>query len=92
MAQVMLEVPAVLSDCTDGQVRLPIEAPTVADAFAFMRRQWPTLGTHVFDEAGNVRPHVLVLHNGRATRWGMDLSAPLSSGDSLQVIQAVSGG
>lgn len=92
MAAVMLEVPKVLADCTGGEVKLPIEAPTIAEAFALVRRQWPTLGTHVFDEAGNVRPHVLILHNGRATRWGVDLSTPLAPGDNLQVIQAVSGG
>lgn len=92
MALVMIEVPRVLSDCTGGEMKLPIEASTLAEAFATVRRQWPTLGTHVFDENGQVRPHVLVLHNGKATRWGVDLSTPLSSGDQLQIIQAVSGG
>ena len=46
----------------------------------------------MFEETGAVRPHVLVLHNGKATRWGADLSTALSPGDRLQIIQAVSGG
>ena len=92
MPEVTLSVPRLLSDCVEGRTRLSLEAATVAGAFEQIRRQWPTLATHVFTEAGVVRPHVLVLHNGKATRWMSDLGVPLSPGDELTVLQAVSGG
>lgn len=92
MAEVTLEVPAILSDCTAGRRRLSVEAETLADALSSVRVEWPTLATHVFDEAGAIRPHVLVLYNGKATRWGLDPRTPLAQGDRLQIVQAISGG
>src|SRR5688500_130622 len=90
--QVVLEVPRLLSDCTEGRTELAFSAGTIESAFGEIRRRWPTLATHVFEETGAVRPHVLVLHNGKATRWMPSLDVPLRAGDRLQIVQAVSGG
>ena len=92
MPVVTVEIPGLLRDCTDGQALVQVDADTLGQAFTTMRRTWPTLGTHVFTETGEVRPHVLILFNGRATRWGIDPASHLSSGDRLQIVQAVSGG
>lgn len=91
-AQVMVEVPRLLRDCSDGRAELAIAAATLGAALDRMRADWPTLATHVFDETGAVRPHVLILHNGKATRWMPSLDVPLRDGDRLQILQAVSGG
>ena len=92
MAEVMLEVPRLLGDCTEGQLEVPLCAGTLPEAFEEIRRRWPVLGRHVFQEDGQLRPHVLVLHNGKATRWLKQLEVPLAPGDRLQILQAVSGG
>ncbi|HEU4463858.1 MAG TPA: MoaD/ThiS family protein [Gemmatimonadota bacterium] len=92
MAQVTLEVPRMLRDCIDGRPAVEIETErldTVADA---IRCRWPVLATHVFTEAGDLRPHVLLLHNDRMTRWMPRLDVPLADGDRLAIVQAVSGG
>ncbi len=92
MAQVTLEVPRMLRDCIDGRPAVEIETErldTVADA---IRRRWPVLATHVFTEAGDLRPHVLLLHNDRMTRWMPRLDVRLADGDRLTFVQAVSGG
>ncbi len=92
MAQITLEVPRMLRDCIDGRPAVEIETErldTVADA---IRRRWPVLATHVFTEAGDLRPHVLLLHNDRMTRWMPRLDVPLADGDRLAIVQAVSGG
>lgn len=89
----VLEVPRVLADCTDGRLELPLSAPSLPEAFAEMRSRWPLLATHVFEESGAIRPHVLVLYNGPVTRWMPDLAAvALRPGDRVQIVQAVSGG
>ena len=89
---VRLEVPRLLSDCTDGETALQLWAGTLEEAFGEVRRRWPMLALHIFEESGALRPHVLVLYNGRATRWMPSLDTPLREGDELQIVQAVSGG
>ena len=89
---VRLIVPRLLSDCTAGQTSLSLSAGTLEAAVAEIRRRWPTLGVLVFDESGAPRPHVLLLHNGRATRWQSGPAVALREGDALEIVQAVSGG
>ena len=50
------------------------------------------LATHVFTEAGELRPHVLVLHNDRLVPRTPGPELPLAAGDRLTIVQAVSGG
>ena len=90
--EVVLEVPRVLRDSVNGRAVVPVSAATLASALAKLRTQWPILATLVLDEAGEVRQHVLVLHNGKLTRYLESLDVPLKEGDRLQIVQAVSGG
>jgi len=92
MARVTLEVPRLLRDCTAGEPRVDLDAEGLESAREAIRTRWPLLATHVFTEAGELRPHVLILHNDRllprAPRQGLQLAA----GDRLTIVQAVSGG
>jgi hypothetical protein len=91
MARVTLEVPRLLRDCTAGESRVDLDAVGIDGAFEAIRRSWPLLATHVFTEAGGLRPHVLILHNDRLLPWeGQELR--LVAGDRLTIVQAVSGG
>lgn len=54
--------------------------------------QYPLLRPHLFEEAGNLRKYVLILHNDQNTRWLDSLEVPVHSGDSITILQAVSGG
>ena len=92
MPQVTIEVPRLLRDCTAGRARVELEAERLDTAHEAVRRQWPVLATHVFTESGDLRPHVLLLHNDRLTRWMERLDVPLAAGDRLTIVQAVSGG
>jgi sulfur carrier protein ThiS len=92
MAQVTLEVPRILRDCTDGRAHLELDADRLGSALAAIRHQWPVLATHVFAETGALRPHVLLLHNDQLTAREPRLDAPLAPGDRLAIVQAVSGG
>ena len=92
MARVTLEVPRLLRDCTAGESQVDLDAEGLESACEAIRSRWPLLATHVFTEAGELRPHVLILHNDRlvprAPRQGLRLVA----GDRLTIVQAVSGG
>lgn len=92
MAQVTLEVPRLLRDCTAGRAQVGFEADRLDTAHEAIRRDWPVLATHVFTETGELRPHVLLLHNDQLTRWMPRLDVPLAAGDRLTIVQAVSGG
>lgn len=89
---VVFEVPRILQDCTAGQRDVTVRADTIESALRELRAKWPLLATHVLDESGAVRQHVLVLHNGKLTRWMKSLDVPVRAGDRLQILQAVSGG
>jgi molybdopterin converting factor small subunit len=90
MALVTIEIPRILQASAGGRARLELEADRLDAAWAELRRKWPVLSTHVFTETGELRPHVLLLHNDQLTHWGLD--APLAPGDRLEILQAVSGG
>lgn len=90
--EVVIEVPRILCDCTGGQREVTVQADTIESALRKVRTKWPMLATHVFEESGAVRQHVLVLHNGKLTRWMKSLDVPMRAGDRLQILQAVSGG
>lgn len=92
MAQVTLEVPRMLRDCIDGRPAVGFDADRLDSVAEAIRIRWPVLATHVFTEAGDLRPHVLLLHNDRMTRWMPRLDVRLADGDRLAIVQAVSGG
>lgn len=92
MASVTVHLPSLLVDATGCAPELPIEAVTLADALERLMELHPTLRVHLFDEKGRFREHVLCFHNEDNTRWRRDLSARLADGDTIRIMQAVSGG
>lgn len=92
MARVTLELPSLLQALFDGRRSLPLEADTLAGAFAAIAEVHPKLAQLLFDERGRFRQHVSCFHNEVNTRWLQDLDRPLADGDRITVMQAVSGG
>lgn len=89
---VEVRVPTLLRDCTGGHDHVTIEATTLAEALARLRESYPLLHIHLYDEAEQLRPHVLIFYNQESTRWLDRLDVPLKPGDRLEILQAVSGG
>jgi molybdopterin converting factor small subunit len=52
----------------------------------------PQLAHYVFDDQGNIRKHVAVFVNKHMLADRSQLDQPLSSGDNVLVIQALTGG
>jgi sulfur-carrier protein len=87
-----VSVPTILRDCTGGRNPVTIEAATLAEALERLRETYPLLRVHLYDETGQLRPHVLIFYNEESTRWLEHLDVPLRPGDQLEILQAVSGG
>ena len=92
MASATLELPEMLAGILAGARRLEVEGKSCRAALEDAFRRHPGLRVHLLDERGALRKHVLCFHNGENTRWTDTLDRPLADGDTIVILQAVSGG
>jgi len=92
MANVTVELPSMLLSLLDAEPTITLEAETLGEALARLAEHTPALRVHLYDERGDLREHVLCFHNQRNTRWMESLEVALADGDTITIIQAVSGG
>jgi molybdopterin converting factor small subunit len=92
MIAVTVIVPGLLADCVGGRREVTVSADRLDAAIATIRDRFPLLRPHVWDEAGQVRRHVLIFYNDTPLRWLERLDQPLKPGDRVTIVQAVSGG
>ena len=91
--RIPVTLPTLLAHCTGGARDVEVEAETLETCLDALLRSYPLLRPHLLDETGNLRPHVNVFLNDQNARWIDDWAAVrLAPGDTLTVIQAVSGG
>ena len=89
MATVEVTIPRMLADLVRGPRSFTVEGETVDGVLASVIGRHPELRVHIFDEQATVRRHVSCFHNDAVVRDG---SAPVTDGDRLVILQAVSGG
>jgi molybdopterin converting factor small subunit len=65
------------------------DGATVADLLTALDRRYPGLRFRMIDEQDRVRPHMRVFVNGEQT---FDIKRALFPSDSIQIVQALSGG
>ncbi len=65
------------------------EGQSFAELLGDLDRRYPGIRFRVVDEQGQTRPHMRFFVNGEQV---FDLSRPLSPSDSVQIVQALSGG
>ncbi|MHC4430001.1 MAG: MoaD/ThiS family protein [Planctomycetota bacterium] len=92
MASVTVELPSLLSTIVDGERSVAVDAGTLAGVLSALTKRFPALDVHLFDETGGLREHVLCFHNGANSRWLESLDVPVAEGDTVTILQAVSGG
>lgn len=91
MATGTVELPRLLETATDGKEFFTVDGSTLKEFWNDLLRQEPRLKTHLFDESGSLREHVLCFLNGVNTRW-IPLETAVQDGDSVLFMQAVTGG
>ena len=90
--KVSVSLPSLLRSCTEGRDEVEIAASTLEECIAGLVDQYPLLDVHLFDEERRLRAHVNVFYNDTNVRWLKDWRIPVRRGDTLTVLQAVSGG
>jgi molybdopterin converting factor small subunit len=90
--KIAVTIPTMLRDAVGGSQTIAVEAVRLIDALERLRRDFPLLRPHLWDDAGRPRQHVLIFYNDTALRWLDSLDVILQPGDRLTIVQAVSGG
>lgn len=75
-----------------GAAQLSIAAPTVRAALEDLERSQAALYRNVCDETGTVRRHLNVFVNADNVRDLDGIDTPLTQGDMVTILPAVSGG
>ena len=92
-AAVTVHVPPPLRYEVGGAAQLELRAAASVRALLLeLERAHPLLHRNVCDETGRVRPHVNLFVNRSHVRDREGLDTPLSPGDVLTILPAVSGG
>lgn len=81
-------IPSPLRSYT-GEREVEAEGASLAELLAALDRRYPGLRFRVVDEQDRLRPHVRFFVNGEQT---FSLDEPLRPSDSVQIVQALSGG
>lgn len=89
MADVRVAIPTMLASLVRGDRRFTVAGDDLSAVVDALLARHPELRVHLLDEQGAIRPHVAVFHNDTVVR---SLEGPVRDGDTLTVLQAVSGG
>jgi molybdopterin converting factor small subunit len=81
-------IPTPLRSYT-GAREVDAEGTTVGDVLADLDRRYPGFRFRMVDEQDKIRRHMRLFVNGEQS---FDLTQPLRATDSIQIVQALSGG
>ncbi len=81
-------VPSPLHSYT-GRSEVEAEGATLDDVLRDLDRRHPGIRFRIVDEQGRMRPHVRFFGDGDQV---FDLARPMAAGESVQIVQALSGG
>jgi molybdopterin converting factor small subunit len=83
-----VRIPSPLHSYTES-AEVSANGATLAELLVDLDRQYPGLRFRVIDELDRLRPHMRIFVNQQQVR---DLARPLAASDSVQIVQALSGG
>ena len=91
---ITVHIPGALREFTDGHASVSVEtgAATVGGLLADLWTQHPGVRDRVVTERGRVRPHVNVFVGRESIRFTGELNTPITDGDEVSIVPAVSGG
>ena len=86
---VTVTIPKMLAELVKGDRTITVDGGSVREVLNGLFAVHPELRVHVLDETGTIRPHVSCFHNDRTVD---SLDEVVDDGDTVLVLQAVSGG
>ena len=89
---VPISLPSLLRPAAEGQPEVTVQAETLQGALDALLERYPLLRRHLYEESGGLREHVNIFWNDQNIRWLEDASTVLKPGDTITILQAVSGG
>jgi molybdopterin converting factor small subunit len=89
---VKLQIPTALRGFTDRKSELALEGETIGQVLKNLVEQYPDLGPHLFDEAGELRSFINIFINGENAKKTGGLSRAVSAGETLLLVPAIAGG
>jgi len=87
-----VKIPMLLGNATGGAREATVHGATLQECLDDLFVQYPLLRDHLYEAGGGLRKHVLILYNDQNLRWLERLDAPVKPGDTITILQAVSGG
>ena len=85
-------IPPVLRNVTGGRRALESDGETLQEVLVNLTREHPALALHLFDERGDVRRHVLCIHDSAAVRPPEFTARRMRDGDEIIITNALAGG
>lgn len=88
----MIEIPEALRPLAGNASVISAEGDTLEAVFKQLNKRHQILVQRVLTRGGDLRPHVNIFVNKRDARITGGLATPLSPGDIVAIVPAVSGG
>ena len=89
---VKIHLPTPLRAYAAGQSAAEVTAANVGEALRALVVQHPSLGRHLFDDAGQLRRYVNVYKNDEDVRHLQKNDTPLAATDTLTIVPSIAGG
>jgi molybdopterin converting factor small subunit len=89
MPKVRIRVAALLHSYTRGNPITEVEASTVGEGIAALDRCFPGLEFRIIDEQRRIRPHMNIFLGEEKVQ---DLATPVTAGEEIFIVGALSGG
>jgi adenylyltransferase/sulfurtransferase len=87
-----VRIPAALSDYSDGQRAIDVQATTVREALDCVAQRHPRLRRHLYTEQGLLRSYVNVFVNQDDIRNLAGVETVVQSTDTLLIVPSIAGG
>lgn len=90
--EIQVTIPLTLRPLCGDQAQLVLCAHTVRELLLALAKEHPRVHVRLCDERGDPRPHINVFINDDHIRARAGLDTPLTAGDVVFLLPAVSGG
>ena len=87
-----IRVPTPLRPYTEEQGQLEVEASTVGEALQKLTAHFPSIGPHLYNEEGDLRPYVNLFVNDENVRTLEGEQTAIQEGDTLMILPSIAGG